>query len=180
MLIRPVRKEDAGQLYRISAESSVSRGINNLAFVDAGGMQELVAGLKELDHFFVLETETPPVELCAALLLSATPMSSKRRNAKMELMVGKKWQSQGLGKALMYAALDLADNELMLERIEVEIDVENTGALKLYKSFGFKVEGTAQDWGVLPSGGYIDAYLMARRRPVKTNAGNKQTRGTTA
>lgn len=176
MLIRPVKKGDAEQLYKISAESSVSRGINNLAFVDAKGMKELIGSLSDRDHFFVLETETPPMELCAGLLLSASPLSSKRRNATMELMVGKKWQSQGLGKALMYAALDLADNELMLERIEVEIDVENTGALKLYKSFGFKVEGTARDWGVLPWGGYIDAYLLARLRPAQKPRSARQGR----
>lgn len=171
MLIRPVKKEDAAQLYKISSESSVSRGINNLAFVDAAGMRKLIDNLSDLDHFFVLETETPPVELCAGLILSASPLSSKRRSATMELMVGKNWQSQGLGKALMYAALELADNELMLERIEVEIDVENTGALKLYKSFGFKVEGTARDWGVLPQGGYIDACMLARRRPAAVRPG---------
>lgn len=165
MIIRPVKAEDAEQLYIISAESSVSRGINNLAFVDAEGMQELIGGLTDRDHFLVLETETPPVELCACLLLSASPSSSMRRSAAMELMVGKKWHSQGLGKALMQAAMELADKELMLERIEVEIDVENTGALKLYKSFGFKVEGVAKDWGATPQGGYVDAFILARCRP---------------
>lgn len=166
MLIRPVKTADSEQLYKISTESSVSRGINNLALIDAAGMKKLIDDLTDLDHFFVLETETQPIELCACLWLSAFPLSSKRRSASMELMVGKKWQSQGLGKALMYAALNLADDELMLERIEVEIDVENTGALKLYKSFGFKVEGIARDWGLLPQGGYIDAYLLARLRPA--------------
>lgn len=173
MLIRPVKTEDTEQLYKISVESSVSRGINNLAFVDALGMKKLIDGLTDLDHFFVLETETQPVELCAGLLLSVSPLSSKRRNASMELMVGKKWQSQGLGKALMHAALGLADDELMLERIEVEIGVENTGALKLYKSFGFKVEGVARDWSMLPQGGYIDAYLLARLRPAAKANGHR-------
>lgn len=146
-------------------ESSVSRGINNLAFVDIEGMEKLIAELTDCDHFFVLETETPPVEICAGLLLSVSSPASMRRTATMELMVGKKWQSQGLGKALMTAAIKLADKELMLERIEVEIDVENTGALKLYKSYGFKVEGTAKDWGVVPDGRFVDAFILARCRP---------------
>lgn len=164
MRIRPVKKEDAEQLYRISSESSVSRGINNLALADALEMAKRIAILSDREHFLVLETETPPTEICAGLLLSVSPSSSMRRNATMELMVGRKWQSQGLGKALMIAALALADKELMIERIEVEIDVENTGALKLYKSFGFKVEGEAKDWGIMPDGRYLDAFILARCR----------------
>lgn len=161
-LIRPVRPEDAGRLYEISAESSVSLGINKLAFEDIEGMRELIGGLTDRDHCFVMEKESPPAEICAGLLMSVRPLSSMRRSATMELMVGKKWQSQGLGKALMAAALRLADKELMLDRIEVEIDAGNTGALKLYKSFGFKVEGVAKDWGALPQGGYVDAFILAR------------------
>lgn len=165
MRIRPIKQDDAGQLYRISSECSVSRGINNLAFADVSEMEKRIDALSDREHFLVLETETPPVEICAGLLLSVSPSASMRRSATMELMVGKKWQSQGLGKALMVAAMSLADEELMLERIEVEIDVENTGALKLYKSFGFKVEGEAKDWGVSSDGRYLDAFILARCRP---------------
>jgi putative acetyltransferase len=53
----------------------------------------------------------------------------------------------------------------MLERVEVEIALDNVNALKLFKSMGFKVEGTAKDWAVTDDGEYIDAYLLARCRP---------------
>ena len=69
----------------------------------------------------VLETETPPLELCAAALLRVNPQIYRRRMATLRIIVDKKWQGQGLGKALAAAATDLADNELMIERVEVEI-----------------------------------------------------------
>ena len=67
-----------------------------------------------------------------------------------------------MGKVLMQSALDLAEKELMMERVEVEVSIENVGALKLCKSAGFKVEGIAKDWAVSDDGKYLDAYLMAK------------------
>ena len=115
----------------------------------------------------VLETETPPLELCAAALLRVNPQIYRRRMATLRIIVDKKWQGQGLGKALAAAATDLADNELMIERVEVEIPTDNVGALKLCKSAGFRVEGVARDWLRTLDGKYVDAYLMAHCREAK-------------
>ena len=78
-----------------------------------------------------------------------------------------KRQGQGLGKALMASALDFADDELMMERVEVEIPTDNVNALKLCKSAGFKVEGIAKDWMRSHEGHFVDAYLMAHCRNAK-------------
>ena len=69
--------------------------------------------------------------------------------------------------SLMETALELADNELMMERVEVEIPTDNVGALKLCKAAGFKVEGIAKDWMRNPDGHFVDAYLMAHCRNAK-------------
>lgn len=163
MIIRPVRMEDAAKLTEISSDVSLSKRINisQTEFTDSA---KLLKNLSDLDHLLVLETEMPPTELCAVVLLRVNPQIYLRRLANLEIMVGTKWQGQGLGKALLHAALELADKELMMERVEVEIAAENVNALKLFKSFGFKVEGTAKDWAVSDEGKYIDAYLLARCR----------------
>ncbi|MEG1602669.1 MAG: GNAT family N-acetyltransferase, partial [Cloacibacillus sp.] len=90
-----------------------------------------------------------------------------RRMATLRIIVDPKWQGQGLGKLLMETALHLADDELMMERVEVEIPTDNVNALKLCKSTGFKVEGVAKDFMMTPDGRYVDAYLMAHCRNVK-------------
>lgn len=82
----------------------------------------------------VLETEVKPIEICGVLRVD--PQIYLRRQATLEIMMGAKWQGQGLGKALMMAALELADKELMLERVEVEIALDNLNALKLYQIDG--------------------------------------------
>jgi putative acetyltransferase len=164
MIIRPVIIDDAPQIREISSDISVRRSMNisQAEFADA---ENLIHNLTELDHVLVLETEMKPVEICGVVLLRVDPQIYLRRQAALEIMMGTKWQGQGLGKALMMAALELADKELMLERVEVEIATDNISALKLCKSVGFKVEGTAKDWAVSDDGNYIDAYLLARCRP---------------
>jgi putative acetyltransferase len=61
----------------------------------------------------------------------------------------------------MTAILDLADNWLMLKRVELSVFVDNEPALALYRSFGFVVEGTKK-FAAIRNGAYMDEYLMAR------------------
>jgi putative acetyltransferase len=49
----------------------------------------------------------------------------------------------------------------MLVRLELTAFVENEGAVKLYKSLGFEIEGTKK-YAVIRNGEYADEYLMAR------------------
>ena len=71
------------------------------------------------------------------------------------------WQGKGVGTALMEAALDLADNWLNLTRIELEVYIDNTAGIALYKKFGFEIEGTHRGYA-FREGRYVDAYSMAR------------------
>jgi len=73
------------------------------------------------------------------------------------------WQGKGVGTALMQAAIDLADNWLNLTRLELEVFVENTPAIRLYEKCGFTVEGTLVDFA-FRDGQYVDTYIMARLR----------------
>ncbi|MDO4988666.1 MAG: GNAT family N-acetyltransferase [Synergistes sp.] len=160
MRIRPVRPEDADAIDKINREAAkgdffcFSKGIKESA-------SELINRLSFLDHLFVLESDTEPNTICGACLLQVDSQIFLRRVATLRVIVKESCQGQGLGRALIKAALDLADNELMLERVEVEIPTNNVGALKMCKSVGFKVEGTAKDWIRTPDGSYVDAYLMA-------------------
>jgi len=160
MLIRPIKNEDAEQIIKINEDISSSNSIN-LSRVDFTNTRKLIASLSPLDHMLIMETETPPEEICAVLLLRVDPQIYLRRLATAELMVASKWQGQGIGKALLMAAIEMAEKELMMERIEVEISVDNVNALKLCKSLGFKVEGRAKDWALTNDGKYIDAYMLA-------------------
>ena len=73
------------------------------------------------------------------------------------------WQGKGIGTALMQAAIDLADKWMNLSRLELEVYTDNEPAIRLYKKFGFQIEGT----GVradFRDGEFADIYMMARLR----------------
>jgi putative acetyltransferase len=83
--------------------------------------------------------------------------------AYLGMAVHDKWQSKGVGTALMKAAIDLADNWLDLSRLELTVYTDNEPAMRLYKKLGFVVEGTHRKYA-FRDGVYVDAYCMARVR----------------
>ena len=87
----------------------------------------------------------------------------RRHVAGLGMAVHDKWQGQGVGTAMMEAAMDLADNWLALTRLELTVFVDNEAAIALYKKCGFEIEGTHQKYG-FREGKYVDTYAMARLR----------------
>jgi putative acetyltransferase len=73
------------------------------------------------------------------------------------------WQGQGIGTALLKAAVELADRWLNLRRLELTAFVDNDVALRLYKKFGFEIEGLLRRYA-FRDGAYVDAYTLARLR----------------
>ncbi|WP_182087216.1 GNAT family N-acetyltransferase [Aureimonas sp. ME7] len=74
---------------------------------------------------------------------------------------------RGIGRALLCALLDLADDWLGLLRLELDVQVDNDPAVSLYRSAGFEIEGRARQ-STLRAGAYVDCFIMARLRPVPT------------
>ena len=73
------------------------------------------------------------------------------------------YHNQGIGSKMMKAILDLADNWLNLKRLELEVYIDNTGAIHLYEKYGFVIEGTLRKFA-FRDGDYVDAYVMGRVR----------------
>ncbi len=103
-------------------------------------------------------------EVVGQLALHTHPNSPRRRHAGgIGIVVRDDWQGKGVGSALMQAAVDLADKWLDLSRLELEVYTDNEPAIRLYKKFGFQVEGrhVAADFR---DGEYVDTFAMARLR----------------
>jgi L-phenylalanine/L-methionine N-acetyltransferase len=104
-------------------------------------------------------------ELVGQLNLHTFPNHSRRRHAgQIGMSVRDDFQGQGVGTALLAAALDLADNWLNLLRLELEVYTDNEPAVRLYKKFGFVIEGTLVRYAYR-AGQYVDVYAMARFKP---------------
>lgn len=93
------------------------------------------------------------------------PHKPRRRHVGViNICVHADWQGKGLGKDLMHAIVDFADNWLNLTRLELEVYADNAAAIHLYERFGFEVEGTMRQHA-FRDGQYIDSMMMGRLRP---------------
>lgn len=90
----------------------------------------------------------------------------RRHVAEIGMGVAEPYQGQGIGSALLRAALDMADNWLALRRVELLVYTTNEPAVALYERFGFEVEAELTDYA-FQYGNYINALLMARVSPSR-------------
>jgi putative acetyltransferase len=103
-------------------------------------------------------------EVVGQLSLHTFPNNPRRRHAgQIGMAVRDDWHGRGAGTALMQAAVDLAEKWLNLSRLELEVYTDNEAAIRLYKNFGFTIEGTLIRFAYR-DGQYVDAYYMARLR----------------
>ena len=102
-------------------------------------------------------------EVVGHLGLETTPRPRRRHVGEIGMAVRDDLHGQGIGTALMRAALDLADNWLALTRVELTVYTDNEAGIALYEKFEFEVEGTHRRYA-FRGGEYVDAYSMARVR----------------
>jgi len=91
--------------------------------------------------------------------------SKGRRNhvGQIGICVHDAFHGRGIGSSLIAALIDTADNWLNLRRLELAVFVDNAPAIRLYKSFGFEIEGTRRAVA-FRDGAFVDDYVMARLR----------------
>lgn len=74
--------------------------------------------------------------------LHVRKLPRQRHSAVLGIMVHSDFHGKGVGNRLMETLVDLADNWLLLKRIDLTVFPDNHGAIKRYEKFGFVVEGT--------------------------------------
>lgn len=115
------------------------------------------------DDFYSLVACTESGEIVGQLGLHPINRARRRHVAGLGMAVRDDWHGQGVGTALMQAAIELADNWLNLTRLELNVFVDNAPAIRLYEKFGFVREGTLVQYA-FREGQYVDTYMMARLR----------------
>jgi putative acetyltransferase len=104
------------------------------------------------------------LEVVGQIGLHTFPNQPRRHHVgAIGMVVRDDWQGKGIGTQLMQAVVDLADKWLNLSRLELGVYPDNEPAIKLYKKFGFQVEGT-EIGSAFRDGQYVDALMMARVR----------------
>jgi len=159
--IRPLRFSDAEDIHELMHMPNVLWGTALLpsSTVDAWGKTVEKWVTDEQVHVFVVDL--------AGKVVGAIKLKVGRGReghvGKIDMAVHDAYQGQGIGKMLLLAVIDLADNWLNLVRLEVNVYTDNERAINLYKRFDFEIEGRKR-CGAFRHGSYIDSYIMGRVR----------------
>ena len=160
--IRPVKVEDAAFINEIRRMNGVRENILGITSERAAVSEDFIRGLSENDHLLVAEVEEKGAKKVVGMIGMIVSKNPRlRHSAGIGIMVHTDYQGRGIGTALFKKAIDLADNWLMLVRLELGVFVENERAVKLYQALGFQIEGTKK-YAAIRNGQYADEYIMAR------------------
>ena len=78
----------------------------------------------------------------------------------LSMSVDKNWRRKGIGTKLLAQAVDWAKNKAGIVRIELLVWEHNEKAIKLYKKFGFEIEGVLRK-AVFKNGEYLNDLVMS-------------------
>jgi putative acetyltransferase len=160
--IRPIRMEDARAINEIRTMDGVRENIMALTSERITRAESMISGLTPNDHMFVAEVEENGVKRVVGVCgLNVNQSPRTRHSASLGLMINRDYQGKGIGRALLNKVVDLADNWLMLIRLELGVFTDNERAINLYKSLGFEIEGTKR-CAIIRNGQYADEYMMSR------------------
>ncbi|HEY3368888.1 MAG TPA: GNAT family N-acetyltransferase [Symbiobacteriaceae bacterium] len=159
VVIRPIRNDDFPDMYEMRTQPNVMWGTLQIPTIPREIIQSQ-CGYQANNYQFVAEVDGKAVGGCGLHL--STSLRS-RHVAGLGITVHDAYQGRGLGRRLMLAALDLADNYLGLERVDLDVYIDNPRAISLYESLGFEDEGVIPRLA-LRDGEFVDAMQMSRLR----------------
>lgn len=158
MLVRAFEPSDAEALARMQAEAGVVAGTLRVPFESIAEVQAQLLERAEHERLLVADVGARPVGLAA---LRSVTRARRSHVAALEMMIDPKADRQVIGAALLDALIGLAERWHGMLRLEVKVWVDDHGALELYRSRGFVIEGVARAYG-LRDGRMVDAFYMAR------------------
>ena len=159
--IRRAEPEDYKSMYQIFAGPKAFRGTLQLPFPSAELWRKRLAEPPEGMFNLLACVEN---DIIGHLGLHTFPNHPRRRHVgQIGMAVRDDWHGKGAGSALMEAAVDLANQWLNLTRLELDVYTDNEPAIRLYKKFGFVIEGTLINYAYR-DGQFVDTYTMARLR----------------
>ena len=163
--IRRTSPKDAAALARLMGDPAVFGGLLQMPYPNEEAWQARLAdnaapGKPDLSLVAELNGD-----VVGSAGLNAPGIALRRRHVMgLGISVARAAQGQGVGSALMAALCDYADRWLGILRIELTVYTDNEVALRLYRRFGFEIEGTFKGYA-LRDGVFVDALAMARLHP---------------
>ncbi len=163
--IRHADPSDAEQLARLADEVSAEPEgwLISVAgeWRSAGDERRYLKALRRHPHAAVFVAERDDGRIVGRLSVGRDPHPASAHVADLGLMVASEARRQGIGTALLHAAVEWA-RETGVRKLELHVFPWNHAAIALYDRFGFEREGYRK--GHYRRGGEdVDAVLMAYR-----------------
>ena len=162
--IRPAAPADAEHLARLAdAVSSEPEGwLISIAgeWRSAADERRYLKALRRYPHAAVFVAEEGNGVIVGRLSVGRDPHPSSAHVADVGLMVAMSARSQGVGRALLEAAIAWA-RTAGVRKLELHVFPWNEAAIGLYEAVGFEREGYRKAHYRRGDGGYVDAILMA-------------------
>ena len=160
--IRPPRLSDALDMNEIRRQKDVRDTTLGLMTDTLAGTESFLSNLSTEDQVLVAEVDEDGKKKVVGIAgLHVNKSHRLRHSASFGISVNADYHGKGIGKRLMKELLYLADNDLMLIRVELGVLESNKRARRLYESFGFEYEGTKK-YAIATKGRYEDECIMAR------------------
>lgn len=158
--LRAVRPSDAEALARLFNLPGVRAGTLRMPFSSPEQVLERLKSIKPGSTYLVAEVDGAIVGAA-----SLYPVGGGRlaHVASLFLIVDDAMTGRGIGRAMLDALLDVADNWAGYRRVELEAYADNARAIRLYESAGFVLEGRKVK-SSLTNGVFLDSVMMARLR----------------
>ena len=165
LTIRRASVKDAAAMARYMSDPVIFGGLLQMPYPSEEMWQARLAdGAAAVKPDLSLVAERDGEVIGSAGLFSPGPAPRRRHAMGLGISVATAAQGQGVGTALMAALCDYADNWLACLRLELTVYTDNEVAQRLYRNFGFELEGTFRGYA-LRDGVYVDAHSMARLHP---------------
>jgi L-phenylalanine/L-methionine N-acetyltransferase len=173
--IRPVSSADDAAVHEMRRQPTVIEFTTSLPSERLEATRRFLESFGPDDHVLVAECRARVVGLAGLHV----KRGKQRHSAEIGMLVHDRYQGRGVGRKLLQALLDLADNHLGLVRVELEVMADNPRAIRLYESCGFEHEGRKRR-AILRRGGYVDLLIMGRTSgqpltPTQSAAGSGGT-----
>lgn len=156
--IRHSEPEDIPAIKALYAEPSCYAGTLQQPFASEQLWQNK---LKVPAANFISLVAMSECELMGQLGMEIFTHPRRKHVANLGMAVSEHHRNLGVGRELLKAAIDVAENWQAVTRIELEVYTDNHAALKLYQDHGFEIEGAAKNYAYR-NGQYVDVYLMAK------------------
>jgi len=154
----PRYPDDRDDLYHIFRLPEVGRTTLQLPSQEIGSTHDRLKNNPPGLYRYAAEVDGRVVGM-ATLYQKQNPR--ERHAADLGMMVHPDYWGRGIGSQLLSALVKLADDWLQLTRVELEVNVDNPAAVRLYEKLGFEIEGTHK-LHAYGDGRMADSYFMAR------------------